>query len=63
MKKMLLCICVAPFVTCCNVIPQLAQSAEDIANDDVLSIEIDKGAIVNSTDIDIDVRIRNQEQK
>lgn len=48
MIRMLTALC---FLTGCQFIPQIAQDVEDIANDDVLRVEVSKGAIHNNSEI------------
>lgn len=47
------------FINGCNTLPQFYQSAEDIADDTAIKIEISREAIKKTTDINLNVDIMN----
>ncbi len=49
------------YLTSCQALPQLFQSAEDIANDDIIEITISKGLLQKETDLQVIVDMRNKE--
>lgn len=46
-------------LTGCQYLPQIAQDVEDIANDDVLRIEMSKGAIHPKSEIHLMLDVTN----
>jgi len=45
----------------CQYLPQVAESIEQIATDDAISIQIDKDAFQKDTDVSVTVQIKNKE--
>lgn len=54
---MLLCLS----LTSCTPFDAIAKDAEEVLNDDIITIEIDKGAMREHTDIEITVKIKNSD--
>ena len=47
------------FVTACNTLPQLYQSAEDIATDEAIQISVSREAISKQTDVNVSIEVKN----
>ena len=47
----------------CNALPQLYQTAEDIANDDAIDITISREALNKGTDLNITIDVVNSQVK
>lgn len=55
-----------PFVmllSACNALPQLYQTAEDIADDTAIKVEVSRETFQKETDLNIQVNVQNKEQK
>ena len=53
----------AIFLASCNTLPQLYQSAEDIANDDAIDITISREVLNKGTDLNITIDVINSQVK
>lgn len=51
----------AAYMTSCQALPQLYQTAEDIANDDIIDITVSKGVMQKETDMRVSIEILNKE--
>lgn len=49
-------------LTGCQYLPQIGQNLEDIANDDVISVEVNKGAIQRGSDVHLNLDITNTKE-
>jgi len=47
------------FVTACNTLPQLYQSAEDIATDEAIQVSVSREAISKQTDVSVSIEVKN----
>lgn len=47
----------------CQNLPQLAQSIEEIATDDAITIQVDRDAIKKDTDVYINVKVLNKDKQ
>ncbi len=50
------------FITSCQSLPQLYQTAEDIANDTAIEIEISRQAFQKETDLSIMIQVQNKDE-
>lgn len=48
-------------LTGCQSLPQLYQTAEDIADDTAVKVEVSREAIQKQTDVDIIINIKNNQ--
>jgi starvation-inducible outer membrane lipoprotein len=59
MIKKFFCIVMLTLITACTSLPQLYQTAEDIANNDCITIKVDKDAFQKDTNVDVMVQVKN----
>lgn len=46
-------------LTGCNTLPQLYQSAEDIATDEAIQVSVSREAISKQTDVSVSIEVKN----
>lgn len=63
MKMKIISLMALIFLTACNALPQLYQTAEDIANDDAIDITISREALNKGTDLNITIDVINSQVK
>lgn len=49
------------FSACSPIWSDLGKDLTDIANDDVISVQVDKGAMQKDTDVEVSVKITNKD--
>lgn len=52
----------AMLISSCTSFPQIADDIEKIANNDAITIKVDKDAFVRDTDVIVEVRVINKDQ-
>lgn len=50
------------FFSGCNALPQLYQTAEDIADDTAIKVEVSRESIQKQTDVEISIDVKNKDQ-
>ena len=58
-----LLISLAILLTSCQALPQLFQTADDVVTDDAITVQVDRDAINQNTDVSVNVEVKNKNPK